>query len=109
MDQESAIQVFLARYKNPFILNVLKSHIRTPAGRNKLAASMIQPVKLAVSYLESTRKSLSDIEYPMQSRVDEYQRFIAAVPEDEQKADPFPELETLVNKLAALIEKRKLG
>ena len=107
MDQESAIQVFLAKYKNPYILGILRSHIRTPEGRNKLAVSMIHPVKLAVSYLESTRKPLSAVEYPMQSRVDEYQRFIAAVPEDEQEVDPFPELETLVNKLSDLIEKRK--
>jgi hypothetical protein len=109
MDQESSIQAFLVRHKNPAILSILGELVRTPEGRNKLATSMIHPVRLAIDYLESTRKPLSDIEYPMESRVTEYRRFIATVPEDEQKADPFPELEASVNQLQALIEKRKSG
>lgn len=107
MDQEAAIQAFLAGYKNPRILELMGTYVRTPAGRNKLAVSMIQPVKLALDYLTSTKKPLGDIEYPMKSRVDEYRRFLATVPEDEQKEPPFPELEAMVDRLQALIEERE--
>ena len=90
MDQEAAIQTYLSKYKNPRIVEILGKYIRTPEGRNKLAVSMIQPVKLARDYLRDTRKNWEDVDYPMEGRVREYNYFLAAVPEEEQKADPFP-------------------
>jgi hypothetical protein len=107
MDQESAIQAYLAKYKNPSKLEILGKYIRTPEGRNKIAVSMIHPVKLAVDYLENTRKNWMDIEYPMGTRITEYNWFLAAVPEEEQKADPFPELKDLIDRLKAAIDKVK--
>ena len=107
MDQEAAIQAYLSKYKNPRILEILGQYIRTPEGRNKLAVSMIDPVKLATDYLEQTRKNWEDIEYPMSSKVTEYNCLLAAVPEEEQEEAPFPELKDLINRLQAAIIKVK--
>jgi len=104
MNQEVAIQAFLSRYKNPRTLEILKSNIKTSRGRNKIAASMIHPVKLACDYLEETSKSWGDIGYITEGHVIEYNRFMATVPEEEQTADPFPELKSLVDNLQARID-----
>jgi hypothetical protein len=107
MDQEAAIQNYLSKYKNPLILEILSRYIRTPEGRNKLAVSMIHPVKIAIDYLEQTRKSWEDIDYPMSSRVTGYNWFLAAVPEEEQGDSPFPELKDLIDRLKVSIDKVK--
>ena len=107
MDQEAAIQAYLGKYKNPQIHEILSKYIRTPEGRNRIAASMIHPVKLAVDYLVHTRKPLHEIEYPMKSRVTEYNWFLSTVTEEELKADPYPELKALVDRLQALIDERE--
>ncbi len=106
MDQEAAIEAFLARYKNPQMLELMRPLVTTPRGRTKLAYSLVQPVKLALDYLKSTRKPFRDIEYSMQSRLTECQKFFALVPEEEQEAAPFPELKGLVTELDALIKER---
>jgi len=107
MDQEAAIQAYLAKYKNPRILEIVGTYVRTPKGRNKLASSMIQPVRLALDYLSSTSKNWEDLDYSMGGRVAEYNLFLATVPEEEQQADPFPELKSLVERLQLRINEVK--
>ena len=93
MDQEAAIQAYLAKHKNPVKAEILSKYIRTPEGRNKLAASMIHPVKNALNYIEQTRKNWIDIEYPMDGHVKEYNWFMSTVPEEEQTVESLPRVE----------------
>ena len=52
-------------------------------------------------------QELGGIDYITEGLVIEYNRFMVTVPEEEQKAKPFPELKSLVDKLQARIDKVK--
>jgi hypothetical protein len=106
MKQQEAIRTFLAQYKNREVLAILEPLMGTPEGRNKITASLLHPVKLNVDYLTATKKSLDDIDYPITTRLKEYQLFLAALPDEEQQGQPFQELATLISQLDQLVKER---
>lgn len=107
MDQEAAIQAYLAKYKNPSKREILSTYIRTPKGRNRIAEAMLYPVKLALNYLDQTTKDWIDIDIISEGHVKEYNWFLTTVPEEEQEAEPFPELKSLVERLQVSIDRIK--
>lgn len=76
--------------------------MRTPEGRAKLAYSMIHPARLLVEYVSANSKVKVDtLEYP--TRVEEYKRFLAAVPDEEKADEPYPEFQGHVAALEAFL------
>ena len=91
----------------PTKAEILSKYVRTPEGRNKIAGSMMHPVTLALNYLEQTHKSWEDLDYVTEGHVREYRWFLEVVPEEEQVAEPFPELKALVERLQLWIDRVK--
>ena len=102
MDQEAAIQAVIDHQTGPHAKKIFEAYMRTPEGRYKLAHSMIHPARLLVDYISASSKvTVSTLEYP--TRINEYKRFLAAIPKDEKEGEPYPELQGYVAAIEAFL------
>jgi hypothetical protein len=102
MDQEAAIQAVIDHQTGPHAKKIFETYMRTPEGRAKLAHSMIHPARLLVDYISASSKVTVDtLEYP--TRIDEYKRFLAAVPDEEKYGAPYPDLQKCVDAIEAFL------
>ena len=99
------VQNFLDQYKAPNIRSIISKYMDSIEGRYKLAVSMIHPARVALEYYEAglnkshTSEAWQNLISDIKSKVENFELFLKAIPDEEKSGEPYPELLGLVEQL----------